>query len=85
MCFIYRMRYDLNYLSEVSTLKADQHEAEGWRTLTCQDAVWEVPTVGIRVWSQVERVVWLSGTLLHQGHLEASKPQWVSTLLPGCV
>lgn len=51
---------------------SDMKEAAGrWPTLTCQDGVWEIPAVGIQVWSQMKGVLWFSGTLLHQGHLEA--------------
>lgn len=48
--------------------------------LTCQDGVREAPTVGIWVWSQVERVLWFSVALLYQRHLEASKATpWASS------
>lgn len=39
--------------------------------LTCQDSVWEIPAVGIQVWSQMKGVLWFAGALLHRGHLEA--------------
>ena len=26
-------------------------EGEGWLTLTCQGIAWEIPAVGIQVWS----------------------------------
>lgn len=60
-------------LSVASVDTQKNKAAERWPTLTCQAGVWEIPAVGIQVWSQMKGVLWLSGTLLYQGHLEAPK------------